>query len=96
MKSFQSILILLTIMAFSETVLALPETQNTYSSAIDKKESIVDTPICYMRTANGSVLDLSKLCEAKSENTGRIPVRRTINVYNYTRTNKFDRELYGD
>lgn len=95
MKSCRIIILSLMITSLTKAALALP-VQNSYSSTKQQVEPFIDTPICYMRTANGGILDLSSLCEAKPGTTVRIPSRQAMNVYNYTRTNKFDRELYGE
>ncbi|MES1024473.1 hypothetical protein ABN584_16410 [Gloeocapsa sp. BRSZ] len=97
MKFKITMTVLLLVSIHTKAVFALPLSQKTPSSTTEKKISFeVDAPLCYMRTATGSILDLSNLCEAKLRNTTLAPVRRTNNVYDPTKTRNFDRQLYRE
>lgn len=74
-----------------------PKAQPPQPEIVSQLES--DTPLCYMRNANGEVLDLTNLCndEGQPATLSTLPVaRRDNSPYNSERINQFDRELYGD
>lgn len=58
-------------------------------------QSKIYVPICYMETANGTILDLSSLCK-KSSNSSMLSNPPSPSPYNYSLMKKFDEELYGE
>lgn len=58
-------------------------------------KSKIDVPLCYMETANGTILDLSSLCQ-QSPNLRTLLNQPSPHPYNYSLIKKFDDELYGE
>ena len=56
------------------------------------KVATVDVPACYMQTANGTILSLSKLCKKQP-----VDLAPTFpSPYDAAAIEKFDQELYGE
>lgn len=74
-------------------ILATPSPQTTQSLEVIKSK--VDVPTCYMETANGTVLNLSNLCQQLSTNSDTRSNLPSPSPYNSSLIKKFDDELYG-
>lgn len=77
----------------AEAAFSLPLPQETQPSEVAKSE--VDVPICYMQTANGRILSLSRLCEQQPVDSGIRSALPSPSPYNASAIEKFDDELYG-
>lgn len=78
-------------------VLSAPSNPKAQAPQPEKVVSLdADTPLCYMQTANGEVLDLSNLCNNEQQTEFTPVARRDTGPYDSARINQFDRELYGD
>lgn len=81
----------------AETTLSLPPPppENQSVEAIQEALQVgAEVPICYMRTADGKVLDLTSLCKEQPGNLSAVsPAPRP---YNASAIKKFDDELYGE
>lgn len=85
-------IVLTTFVAKASAGLTVPS-QKTESSEVIKSK--IDVPICYMQTANGTILDLSSLCK-QSSNLRTRSTQPSPSPYNYSSIKKFDDELYGE
>lgn len=50
---------------------------------------------CFMKTTNGRVVDLSKLCDRVPKTLSKTELA-TSNKYNYQKLENFNRKVYGD
>lgn len=50
---------------------------------------------CFMKTTNGRVIDLSKLCDRVPKTLSKTKVA-TTNQYEYQKIENFNRQVYGD
>lgn len=67
--------------------------QKAQASKVTKPDANI--PICYMKTANGNILNLSNLCKQESINSGTRSNRISPRVRSDSRMKKSDDELYG-
>lgn len=82
----------------AETALSLPPPppENQSVEAIQEVQQFgAEVPICFMRTADGKLLDLTSLCKEQpgSNLSGVSPAPRP---YNASAIKEFDDELYGE
>lgn len=54
-----------------------------------------DVPICYMKTSDGSILNLSSLCKQEHTNSSTRSNQTFFNPYKDSQMKKSDDELYG-
>lgn len=103
MKNLKTIRLLIAFLLFAGITLSLspvlssptkPKAQTPPTEVVSQFEA--DTPLCYMRSANGEILDLSNLCNDEAPSTEIIPVTRNNEPYDSAKISQFDRELYGD
>lgn len=85
--------VLTTFLSETSYSLTVPIPQVTPSLKVAKSETKL--PICYLETANGSILDLSKLCEQKQTDSS-IRTKSSTSPYDASAIKKFNDDLYGE
>ena len=79
----------------AEANFSLPPPLPQQIQSLEVVSSEVDVPICYMKTVDGRILDLSRFCEKKPGASSIRSVPPSPSPYNNSSIKKFDDELYG-
>ena len=83
----------------AETALSLPAPPPQENQSVEAIQEVpqvgAEVPLCYMRTAEGKVLDLTSLCK-EQPGSNLSAVRPAPRPYNASAIKKFDDELYGE
>lgn len=76
-----------------ETAFGSSPTEKAQNSKVS--ESVEDVPVCYIQTTNGTVLNLSSLCNQNPKDP-KVNSAPTRTPYNFTAIKKFNDEVYGN
>lgn len=69
--------------------------QQKYPPSLTASKSNFINLACFMKTANGRVIDLNKLCDRVPKTLSKTKPA-TSNQYNYQAIENFNRKVYGD
>lgn len=85
--------------SIAEAAFSVPIPQENQSSGVVESKvakSEANVPLCYMKTADGRILDLSSFCDKQAGDSGLQAARPAPTPYNNSAIKKFDNELYGE